>query len=77
MTLATFGYETGLMAPGVKDPGKGAYRAAHVIIRAHAETWHLYNDNYRQSQNGKSEAGLGARTTTMVRRTPKPWQLQL
>lgn len=28
------------------------YVAAHNLIKAHAEAWHLYNDKYRASQGG-------------------------
>lgn len=28
------------------------YIAAHNLIKAHAEAWHLYNDSYRATQGG-------------------------
>ncbi len=28
------------------------YTAAHNLIKAHAEAWHLYNDNFRATQGG-------------------------
>lgn len=28
------------------------YIAAHNLIKAHAEAWHLYNDKYRPTQGG-------------------------
>lgn len=28
------------------------YIAAHNLIKAHAEAWHLYNDKYRAKQGG-------------------------
>lgn len=28
------------------------YIAAHNLIKAHAEAWHLYNDKYRATQHG-------------------------
>lgn len=28
------------------------YIAAHNLIKAHAEAWHLYNDKYRATQGG-------------------------
>lgn len=28
------------------------YIAAHNLIKAHAEAWHLYNDKYRATQRG-------------------------
>lgn len=29
------------------------YLAAHTLIKAHARAYHIYDDNYRQSQGGK------------------------
>lgn len=31
---------------------KKQYVAAHNLIKAHAEAWHLYNDTYRAEQGG-------------------------
>ena len=47
------GYGNGIFAPGVKDSGNTDYLAAHTIIKSHAEAWHLYDEKYRQTQNGK------------------------
>ncbi|XP_025089742.1 lactase-phlorizin hydrolase-like isoform X2 [Pomacea canaliculata] len=47
------GYGTGEMAPGTTNVGTDPYTAAHNVIKAHAETYHLYNDTYRATQNGK------------------------
>ncbi|XP_068186259.1 lactase/phlorizin hydrolase-like [Antennarius striatus] len=47
--VANLGYGYGTFAPGIY--GK-QYVAAHNLIKAHAEAWHLYNDNYRASQGG-------------------------
>ncbi|XP_040825502.1 lactase-like protein [Ochotona curzoniae] len=46
------GYETGLHAPGLKLSGTGLYKAAHNIIKAHAQVWHSYNDTWRSKQRG-------------------------
>ncbi|KAM9851169.1 lactase/phlorizin hydrolase-like [Aulostomus maculatus] len=47
--VANLGYGYGTFAPGVI--GK-QYIAAHNLIKAHAEAWHLYNDKYRTKQGG-------------------------
>ncbi|XP_070693897.1 lactase/phlorizin hydrolase-like [Pempheris klunzingeri] len=47
--VANLGYGYGTFAPGVV--GK-QYTAAHNLIKAHAEAWHLYNDKYRATQGG-------------------------
>ncbi|KAM8748410.1 lactase/phlorizin hydrolase-like [Acanthopagrus schlegelii] len=47
--VANLGYGYGSFAPGVT--GKH-YIAAHNLIKAHAEAWHLYNDKYRATQGG-------------------------
>lgn len=40
-------------APNVSAPGVGPYLAAHVLLKAHAAAYHLYNEKYRESQKGK------------------------
>ncbi|KAG7503012.1 lactase-phlorizin hydrolase-like [Solea senegalensis] len=47
--VANLGYGYGTFAPGIV--GK-QYVAAHNLIKAHAEAWHLYNDKYRATQDG-------------------------
>uniref|UniRef100_A0A8C4EUW2 beta-glucosidase n=1 Tax=Dicentrarchus labrax TaxID=13489 RepID=A0A8C4EUW2_DICLA len=47
--VANLGYGYGTFAPGIV--GK-QYIAAHNLIKAHAEVWHLYNDKYRATQSG-------------------------
>ncbi|XP_027134745.1 lactase-phlorizin hydrolase [Larimichthys crocea] len=47
--VANLGYGYGTFAPGIV--GK-QYIAAHNLIKAHAEAWHLYNDKYRATQGG-------------------------
>ncbi|XP_003121790.4 lactase-like protein [Sus scrofa] len=51
-TLAEKGYETGHHAPGMKLHGTGLYKAAHHIIKAHAQAWHSYNNTWRSKQQG-------------------------
>ncbi|XP_049837068.1 myrosinase 1-like isoform X1 [Schistocerca gregaria] len=40
------------MAPSQPAKGIGDYLAAHTIIKAHARVWHLYDEQFRASQNG-------------------------
>ncbi|KAM8857137.1 lactase/phlorizin hydrolase [Synchiropus picturatus] len=47
--VANLGYGYGTFAPGII--GK-QYIAAHNLIKAHAEAWHLYNDKFRPTQKG-------------------------
>uniref|UniRef100_A0AAQ4RK94 Cytosolic beta-glucosidase n=2 Tax=Gasterosteus aculeatus aculeatus TaxID=481459 RepID=A0AAQ4RK94_GASAC len=51
-SIAVEGYETGEHAPGLKLRGTGAYRAAHHIIKAHAQVWHTYDMKWRSRQKG-------------------------
>ncbi|KAK6184280.1 hypothetical protein SNE40_006780 [Patella caerulea] len=49
------GYGNGEFAPGISDdPGRKPYIAAHNAIKAHAEAYHDYHDNYK----GKGKIGI-------------------
>ncbi|XP_036095362.1 lactase-like protein isoform X3 [Rousettus aegyptiacus] len=58
-TMAEKGYETGHHAPGLKLHGTGLYKAAHHIIKAHAQAWHSYNSTWRSKQKGRKSAEQG------------------
>ncbi|KAM6460587.1 lactase/phlorizin hydrolase [Liasis olivaceus] len=47
------GYGTGQHPPGIHSPGTASYQVAHVILKAHAQAWHIYNRQYRPQQQGK------------------------
>ncbi|XP_055361253.1 cytosolic beta-glucosidase [Betta splendens] len=49
---ATHGYEDGLHAPGLKEPGRSAYLVGHSMLRAHARAWHSYSSLYKAEQGG-------------------------
>ncbi|XP_015240203.1 PREDICTED: lactase-phlorizin hydrolase [Cyprinodon variegatus] len=52
--IAMVGHGYGVAAPGISfRPGTLPYIVGHNLIKAHAEVWHLYNDKYRATQNGK------------------------
>lgn len=42
-----------LKAPAVDSHGVGNYLCSDTLLKAHAEVYHLYNETYRASQNGK------------------------
>ncbi|XP_047004616.1 myrosinase 1-like [Schistocerca americana] len=46
------GYAVNEVAPAQPASGIGDYLAIHTVIKAHARVWHLYNEQYRASQNG-------------------------
>ncbi|XP_033099176.1 cytosolic beta-glucosidase-like [Anneissia japonica] len=50
--FTVFGYEIGYHAPGMTHLGWGAYRAGHVVLKAHATAYHLYDKKYRPLQHG-------------------------
>ncbi|XP_010862373.4 lactase-phlorizin hydrolase isoform X1 [Esox lucius] len=51
--VANIGHGYGAAAPGISfRPGTLPYIVGHNLIKAHAEAWHLYNDNYRAKQRG-------------------------
>ncbi|KAM3938178.1 cytosolic beta-glucosidase-like [Leptodactylus fuscus] len=56
--VAKLGHETGLFAPGIKEPGIGPYRAAHNMIKAHAKAWHAYNTLFKKKQKGHVSIAL-------------------
>nr|XP_033804384.1 lactase-like protein [Geotrypetes seraphini]XP_033804394.1 lactase-like protein [Geotrypetes seraphini]XP_033804402.1 lactase-like protein [Geotrypetes seraphini]XP_033804411.1 lactase-like protein [Geotrypetes seraphini]XP_033804421.1 lactase-like protein [Geotrypetes seraphini]XP_033804431.1 lactase-like protein [Geotrypetes seraphini] len=58
--VAKFGYENGLHAPGIKEPGTGAYQTAHNMIKAHAKTWHTYHLLFKEKQHGSVSIALNA-----------------
>ena len=40
-------------APAVDSHGVGNYLCSDNLLKAHAESYHLYNEKYRPSQNGR------------------------
>ncbi|XP_072119016.1 klotho [Mobula birostris] len=58
--LAWHGYGTGKLAPGILGAPSAPYRVAHNLIKAHSRTWHIYNDHFRQSQQGYVSIALAS-----------------
>ncbi|ESO84673.1 hypothetical protein LOTGIDRAFT_131754, partial [Lottia gigantea] len=46
------GYEYGNFAPGIHQPGFGAYRCSYNLIKSHAAAYHTYDSKYRAKQGG-------------------------
>ncbi|XP_054264181.1 myrosinase 1-like isoform X2 [Macrosteles quadrilineatus] len=42
-----------LLAPGLEMHGVGEYLACHTMLLAHAKAYHLYNNHYREVQQGQ------------------------
>lgn len=50
--VTVLGHGNGQDAPGLKDKD-GPYKAAHNLLKAHAEAYHLYQDKFKASQKGQ------------------------
>ncbi|XP_047004137.1 myrosinase 1-like [Schistocerca americana] len=48
----TMGYAMLGVAPSQPAPGIGDYLATHTVIKAHARVWHMYDEEFRATQNG-------------------------
>lgn len=46
------GYGDEKKAPAIDSHGVGNYLCSDTLLKAHAEVFHLYNDTYREKQNG-------------------------
>ncbi|XP_018573206.1 myrosinase 1 [Anoplophora glabripennis] len=47
------GYGDGSMAPAIKESGVMDYKCTHNVIRSHAKAWHIYDQEFRSTQNGR------------------------
>ncbi|XP_018567960.1 myrosinase 1-like [Anoplophora glabripennis] len=52
------GYGYGTMAPSVSKTGELDYKCTHNLLKAHAKVWHLYDEEFRSTQNGKISIAL-------------------
>lgn len=50
--VSWLGYGVSSFAPAKWGPGTNTYIVSHNIIKAHAKSFHTYNDTYRRTQNG-------------------------
>lgn len=44
------GYGSQISAPAIVSPGVGVYLAAHNLLKAHAEVYHLYKDEFKDQK---------------------------
>ncbi|KAJ8963463.1 hypothetical protein NQ318_018946 [Aromia moschata] len=51
-TLFCQNYESTRFGPGVITPGTGAYLCAYVVLLSHAKVYHIYDEEFRSTQNG-------------------------
>uniref|UniRef100_UPI00398F6299 lactase/phlorizin hydrolase-like n=1 Tax=Pristiophorus japonicus TaxID=55135 RepID=UPI00398F6299 len=54
------GYGTASFPPAFKKPGKLPYMVAHVLLKAHANAFHTYDEKYRSTQKGLISISLNA-----------------
>ncbi|KAJ8973207.1 hypothetical protein NQ317_018956 [Molorchus minor] len=50
--ICQFGYGTGLFAPGISTSGVGDYLCVRTVLLAHAKAYHIYDEEFREKQNG-------------------------
>ncbi|KAK1798631.1 hypothetical protein P4O66_006924 [Electrophorus voltai] len=77
LLIATLGYGTGAHAPGVTGDPADPFIVAHNLIRAHAQTWHVYNDHYRPHQHGLISITLGSLWVEPLRGQATPDNVRL
>lgn len=46
------GYANAGYAPGIDSPGVDEYKCARNVLLAHAKAWHIYDREFRATQNG-------------------------
>ncbi|XP_015513283.1 myrosinase 1-like [Neodiprion virginianus] len=52
-SFCTDGYEDTVNAPGKVITGIGKYLCAHNVLKAHAKTYRMYDEEFRDAQGGK------------------------
>ncbi|KAJ8262072.1 hypothetical protein GJAV_G00161860 [Gymnothorax javanicus] len=57
---AKLGYEDGIFAPGLRDPGVSVYLVGHNMLRAHTKAWHAYDAVFRPEQKGLVSLALNS-----------------
>ncbi|KAJ8963456.1 hypothetical protein NQ318_018938 [Aromia moschata] len=46
-------YEYGTVRPTIITPGTGIYMCAHTVLLSHAKVYHMYDEEFRSTQNGQ------------------------
>ncbi|XP_076844489.1 beta-klotho [Brachyhypopomus gauderio] len=77
LLIAALGYGTGAHAPGEPRNPAVPFIVAHNLIRAHARTWHVYNDEYRPHQRGLISITLGSHWVEPFKRQATPANVEL
>ncbi|KAK6484922.1 lactase-phlorizin hydrolase-like [Huso huso] len=67
--VSSAGYGTGQHPPGISDPVIAYYQVAHIMLKAHARGWHVYNNKYRTQQGGKVGIALNSDWAEPMNRT--------
>jgi beta-glucosidase/6-phospho-beta-glucosidase/beta-galactosidase len=52
------GYGDGNMAPGYNFTGLEDYQCTHILLKAHAKAYHIYDEEFRAEQQGNSNKFL-------------------
>ncbi|KAJ8975006.1 hypothetical protein NQ317_010107, partial [Molorchus minor] len=50
--VCSAGYGSGVFAPAVVSPGVGEYQCAYNLVKAHARAFHIYDEEFRPTQQG-------------------------
>ncbi|XP_062874780.1 beta-klotho [Trichomycterus rosablanca] len=77
LIVAFQGYRTGLHAPGVTGDPADPFIVAHNLIRAHAESWHLYDRTFRPRQRGRVSITLASHWVEPFKGQATPASLEL
>jgi beta-glucosidase/6-phospho-beta-glucosidase/beta-galactosidase len=47
------GYGYGAFPPGIRQDGIDDYLCGHTVLKAHAKAYHIYDEEFRATQNGR------------------------
>lgn len=61
------GYADGSKAPALQNPGTAEYQCTHNVLKSHAKAWHIYDTEFRATQNGKAGESIFKRFHEDVR----------
>lgn len=50
--VCQLGYDYGVHAPGITDPGFSPYQCAHTILKSHAAAYRIYESEFKPTQGG-------------------------
>ncbi|XP_018567100.1 myrosinase 1 isoform X3 [Anoplophora glabripennis] len=59
--ICLLGYGLGYMAPGINLTGLAEYVCAHHVLQAHAKAWHIYDQEFRTTQQGQVSITIDTR----------------